>query len=355
MVRVKLENVTKYLTGNKILDGVSLEVEDKEFFSILGPSGCGKTTTLRIIAGLLTPDEGFVYFDDRIMNDVPPERRNVTMVFQNFALMPHMTVFDNIAFGLKMRGWSQEDIKRRVKEVMELLKIEGLENKKPHQLSGGQQQRVGVARALAPNPDVILFDEPLSNVDAVLREQLRFEIRDLVKKLGITGIYVTHDQAEALVVSDRMAIMNKGRIVQVGTPVELYKRPVNLFVANFLGIANAVNGRVIGRTQDGYVFKADAGAEVVVRDSMVPVGEKGVLVIRPENILFVEETPSRSSLNAFRAVITRKTFLGSQVDLRINVEGLGELRTYVKAGSLNLEKAEYNIIIDANEITVVQA
>ena len=351
MVSVRLENIEKYLSGIKIIDNVSLEVKDKEFFTIIGPSGCGKTTTLRIIAGLLRPDKGNVYFDNRLMNDVPPEKRNITMVFQNFALMPHMTVFDNIAFGLKMRGWSKEDIKRRVKEVVELLRIEGLENKKPHQLSGGQQQRVGVARALAPNPDVILFDEPLSNVDAVLREQLRFEIRDLMKKLGITSIYVTHDQAEALVVSDRLAIMNKGRIIQVGTPDEIYRRPVNTFVAGFLGIVNLVKGKVIGKTQEGYYeFLTVGGAKILARESLIPVGSDGVAVIRPEHIQF---TSTLEKYNAFKGVITRKTFLGSTVDVRLRVENMGELRTFVKTGSIDLEKIEYNIQISPDDVVIV--
>ncbi|UNQ73902.1 ABC transporter ATP-binding protein [Infirmifilum sp. NZ] len=351
MVGVRLENVEKYLTGVKILDNISFEVKDKEFFTLIGPSGCGKTTTLRIIAGLLKPDKGNVYFDGRLMNDVPPEKRNITMVFQNFALMPHMTVFDNIAFGLKMRGWSQEDIKRRVREVMELLRIEGLENKKPHQLSGGQQQRVGVARALAPNPDVILFDEPLSNVDAVLREQLRFEIRDLMKKLGITSIYVTHDQAEALVVSDRLAIMSKGRIIQIGTPDEIYRRPANTFVAGFLGVVNLIKGRVVSRTPEGYFeFQTSEGARLLARESLIAVGGEGFAVIRPEHI---QLEPSAPRHNVFEAIIVRKTFLGSTVDVRLSVANLGELRTFVKTGSAEAEKQILTVYINPDDVIIV--
>ena len=359
MVGVKLVNVSKVFGKAKAVDNVSFEVRDKEFFTLLGPSGCGKTTTLRIIAGLLEPDEGEVYYGDRLMNSVPPEKRNVTMVFQNFALFPHMTVYDNIAFGLKMRGWSKSDIERRVKEVVEMLRIEGLENKYPHQLSGGQQQRVGLARALAPQPEIILFDEPLSNLDAILREQIRFELRELVKKVGITSIYVTHDQAEALVVSDRMAIMRSGRIVQMGSPREIYEKPNSVFVAKFLGVATLVEGSVESGAEGEYVF-SPAGSGVVIRvaHSFVKPPGQGILVLRPEYINVepagrAEGEESGEEANVFEGTVEKVTFLGSTVDMNVRVDNM-VLRTFIKTTEMEpYEGMKVIVRLEAGKLVVV--
>lgn len=353
MVSVKLENVSKIYGKTRAVDNVSFTVRDKEFFTLLGPSGCGKTTTLRIIAGLVEPDEGSVYYGDRLMNGVPPEKRNVTMVFQNFALFPHMTVYDNIAFGLKMRGWSKQDIDRRVKEVMDLLRITGLENKYPHQLSGGQQQRVGLARALAPEPEIILFDEPLSNLDAILREQIRFELRDLVKRVGITSIYVTHDQAEALVVSDRMAIMRSGRIVQMGTPKEVYERPNSVFVARFLGVATLLEGMVEEKLDEGYRFSLEGtGHSLRVAHSFVEPGGKGFLVVRPEYIRIVSK-PSKDEENLLEGRIVKATFLGSTIDLNVEVDGI-VLRTFVKATEMEAKDGmSVTVKLEPDKLVVV--
>ncbi len=342
MVSVKLKNITKRFGKTIAVNNVSFEVKHKEFFTLLGPSGCGKTTTLRIIAGLLEPDSGEVYFDNRLMNKVPPEKRNVTMVFQNFALFPHMNVYDNIAFGLKMRGWSKADIDKRVKEVIRMLHLEGLEHKYPHQLSGGQQQRVGLARALAPQPDVILFDEPLSNLDANLREQIRFELRDLVKRVGITAIYVTHDQAEALVVSDRIAIMRAGKIVQIGTPVEVYEKPNSVFVANFLGIASLVPGKVVEQDENGYyVLETREGFVIKAKYSYVKPGEQGLVVIRPEHIIIhkIKEAGAPSRENVLEGSVEKMTFLGSTIDLRVRI-GESIVRTFIKTGEIDVGEKE---------------
>ncbi len=342
MVSVRLKNITKRFGKTIAVNNVSFEVKDKEFFTLLGPSGCGKTTTLRIIAGLLEPDSGEVYFDDRLMNKVPPEKRNVTMVFQNFALFPHMNVYDNIAFGLKMRGWSKADIDKRVKEVIRMLHLEGLEHKYPHQLSGGQQQRVGLARALAPQPDVILFDEPLSNLDANLREQIRFELRDLVKRVGITAIYVTHDQAEALVVSDRIAIMRAGKIVQIGTPVEVYERPNSVFVANFLGIASLIPGKVVEQDEKGYyVLETREGLTIKARHSYVKPGEEGLIVIRPEHVIIhkIKEASALSKESILEGSVEKITFLGSTIDLRVRI-GESIVRTFIKTGEIDVGEKE---------------
>ena len=353
MVSVRLENVTKVFGKTRAVDNVSFTVEDKEFFTLLGPSGCGKTTTLRIIAGLVEPDEGNVYYGDRLMNNVPPEKRNVTMVFQNFALFPHMTVYDNIAFGLRMRGWSKSDIDKRVREVAELLRIRGLENKYPHQLSGGQQQRVGLARALAPQPEIILFDEPLSNLDAILREQIRFELRDLVKRVGITSIYVTHDQAEALVVSDRMAIMRSGRIIQMGTPKEVYERPNSVFVAKFLGVATILEGRVEEKSDEGYRFTlAGTGHTLRVAHSFVEPGGRGFVVIRPEYVTLLRkgEEPDENTLEGR---VEKATFLGSTIDMNISIDGI-VLRTFVKATEMEVrEGMEVRVRLSPEKLVVV--
>ncbi len=239
MARVELRDVVKKFGKVVAVDHVSLKVSDGEFFSLLGPSGCGKTTTLRIIAGLEFPDEGDVLIDDKVVTHLHPKDRDVAMVFQNYALYPHMTVYENIAFPLEVRkkqlGLTHEDVKKRVIEVAKLLGIEELLDRYPSQLSGGQQQRVALARALVRKPKVWLLDEPLSNLDAKLRVLMRGELRKLQKTLGITTIYVTHDQVEAMSMSDRIAVMNKGRIVQIGTPEELYYKPGNVFVATFIG------------------------------------------------------------------------------------------------------------------------
>jgi multiple sugar transport system ATP-binding protein len=235
MAKVKLVNVVKKFGKVVAVDHVSFDVRDGEFFALLGPSGCGKTTTLRLIAGLEAPDEGEIWIDDKLVNDLPPKDRDVAMVFQNYALYPHMTVFDNIAFPLMVRkrevGLTNEEIRRRVMEIAKLLQIDHLLNRKPSQLSGGEQQRVALARTLVRRPKVWLLDEPMSNLDAKLRVTMRGELKKLQKELGVTTIYVTHDQVEAMSMADRIAVMNKGRILQIGTPDELFWRPADAFVA----------------------------------------------------------------------------------------------------------------------------
>ncbi|ASI98292.1 ABC transporter ATP-binding protein [Thermococcus celer] len=247
MVNVELRGIVKGWDEFRLrID--ELRVKDGEFLTLLGPSGCGKTTTLRIIAGFEKPDGGEVLFDGRPVNDLAPYERGIGIVFQDYALFPHMTVFRNVAFGLEMKGLPKEEIKRKVGRALKLVGLEGLENRYPEQLSGGQQQRVALARALVVEPDLLLLDEPLSNLDAKIRERLRGEIRRIQRELGITTIYVTHDQEEAMAISDRIAVMNVGRVEQVGKPLELYYHPRTEFVARFLGLSNilelkAENGR----------------------------------------------------------------------------------------------------------------
>ncbi|RLG87835.1 MAG: sugar ABC transporter ATP-binding protein [Thermoprotei archaeon] len=235
MVRVKLINLTKIFGKVIAVDHINLTISDGEFVALLGPSGCGKTTTLLLIAGIYKPTKGEIYFDDKLVNDLDPKDRNVGMVFQSYALYPHMSVYDNIAFPLKLKKIPKNEIDKKVKEVAKFLHIEELLSRKPFQLSGGQQQRVALARALVKEPDIFLLDEPLSNLDAKLRIEMRAELKRLQKELGITTIYVTHDQVEAMTMADRIAVMNRGRIMQVGTPDDLYNKPVNTFVAGFIG------------------------------------------------------------------------------------------------------------------------
>ncbi len=235
MVRVKLDRVSKYFGRVRAVENVTLEVGDGEFVTLLGPSGCGKTTTLLMIAGIYKPTKGRIYFDDEDVTDIPPKDRNVGMVFQSYALYPHLTVYENIAFPLRIKKLPRDEIDRKVKEVAKMLRIDHLLDRKPGQLSGGQQQRVALARALVKEPDVLLLDEPLSNLDALLRVYMRAELKRLQKELGITTIYVTHDQVEAMSMSDRIVVMNEGKIQQIGTPEEIYRKPSNMFVASFIG------------------------------------------------------------------------------------------------------------------------
>ncbi len=290
MAKVELRNVTKIFGKTIAVNKVSFKVSDGEFFVLLGPSGCGKTTTLRIIAGLEDPDEGEVLIDDKVVNDIPPNKRDIAMVFQNYALYPHMTVYKNLAFPLENMGLSKSEIDKRVKEVAKMLYIDHLLDRKPAQLSGGEQQRVALGRALVRRPKVFLMDEPLSNLDAKLRVYMRAELKRMQKELGITTIYVTHDQAEAMTMADRIAVMNKGRIMQIGKPHELYMKPANLFVAGFIGSPpmNFFDASFVVK-DNKYIL--DAGSFKLylpsdIGEIIAKQYEKGELVvgIRPEHI-----------------------------------------------------------------------
>ena len=287
-MRLRLEGVRKFFGSFEALKGISFEVDQGELFFILGPSGCGKTTTLRVIAGFYVPDDGRVFFDDRDVTYVPPYKRNIGMVFQYYALWPHMTVFDNVAYGLRVKGFPEREIRERVRWALKLVKLEKHARKYPNQLSGGQQQRVALARALVVEPQILLLDEPLSNLDAKLRLEMREEIKRLQDRLKITTVYVTHDQMEALSMADRIAVMNDGKIMQIGTPVELYRRPRNRFVAGFIGEINMFEGRLVGREGDLAVVELD-GSTV----KGVPTGDishsRVVVAFRPEAARVVKE------------------------------------------------------------------
>lgn len=267
-----------------------LDIGEGEIVALLGPSGCGKTTTLRIVAGLIEQDAGSLYFGERDVTHLPPEQRNAAMVFQNYALFPHMTVYQNIAFGLEVRKFSKAEISKKVASVLDLVKLPAVGERLPKQLSGGQQQRIAIARALATEPDVLLFDEPLSNLDAKLREYMRVELRSLLVSLKTTTLYVTHDQTEAMVISDRVVVMDKGSIVQVGTPANVYLQPATRFVAEFVGSGSFIEGRV-KRFEAGNddppqaVVTTDDGLDITGSPcAMVQVGQKVLLCIRPEAV-----------------------------------------------------------------------
>jgi spermidine/putrescine ABC transporter ATP-binding subunit len=328
MVSVRLENVTKRFGKVIAVNNVTLEIKHGEFFTFLGPSGCGKTTTLRVIAGLETADEGRIFFDNVDVTDYPPYKRNTGMVFQNYALWPHMTVFDNIAYGLKLKKLPKEEIKRKVKEVIDFIKLSGMEDRYPTQLSGGQQQRVALARALVVEPKVLLLDEPLSNLDAKLRVEMREEIQRIQKRLGITAIYVTHDQEEAMVISDRIAILNQGKVMQVGTPQELYKRPRNLFVATFLGRYTMLEGVVEDVSNEGYVKIRGRDVEllgtVTSSDISLRESDKVVSIIRPHAFKF---HPPKHVHTTIEGIIEWVSYLGPYYEARLRVGNTSFLMT----------------------------
>lgn len=285
---VRLEHISKIYQDPKTgkdfyaVNDTSLNIEPGSFVTMLGPSGCGKTTTLRMIAGFESPDEGEIYLGDEPINELTPNKRDTAMVFQSYALLPHYNVFDNVAYGLKLRKVPKEEIKERVLKILDLVEMSGMEGRMINQLSGGQQQRVALARALVIEPSVLLFDEPLSNLDAKLRVSMRTEIRRIQQEVGITAIYVTHDQSEAMSLSDQIIVMNHGVVAQMGTPQEIYYHPVNEFVADFIGEANFLKGRVVAHEGDQAVLEIE-GQRLTIPDAAEhEVGKECTLVLRPE-------------------------------------------------------------------------
>lgn len=317
MVAVSVRNVWMKFGEVTALKDVSLDVNEGELVTLLGPSGCGKTTLLRIIAGLYKPTSGMILFDEEDVTDKPPWERNVGLVFQDYALWPHMTVFDNIAYGLKRRGLPKIEIRERVNNVASLLGLSGLLERYPHQLSGGQQQRVALARALVINPSVLLLDEPLSNLDAKIRVTVRTEIRKLQKKLKITTIYVTHDQEEALVLSDRIAVMRMGEVEQVGTPFDVYYKPGSAYVADFIGQVNMIQAKIQSARPGEVLLETEIGPLLSRSTDTLQPGTAAYAVFRPEYIEVLSK-PS-SDLNTFSGVVDVVQFLGSVVRLEVRV------------------------------------
>ena len=306
--RIELTSLSKYYGDLKVLDSINLTIESGEFFSLLGPSGCGKTTTLRLIGGFEDIEHGSVRIDGAEMAGVPPERRPVNTVFQNYALFPHKSVAENVAFGLRFQECTKAEVTRRVGEALELVRLTGYEQRRPHQLSGGQQQRVALARSLVLRPKVLLLDEPLGALDAKLRRTLQVELRSLHREVGITFVYVTHDQEEALTMSDRLAVMNHGVIEQVGSPRDVYDSPSNTYVADFLGLANLLPA-----------VADDAGVELLGRRFAVPTGAtRGncYVVVRPERVRLEPVNPDR-----VQARVDHVVFAGSLTHVYLSVAG----------------------------------
>ncbi|WP_332682741.1 ABC transporter ATP-binding protein [Bosea sp. (in: a-proteobacteria)] len=316
-VSVGIEGVNLSYGEHHVLKDVNLSIEPGEFFAFLGPSGCGKTTLLRLIAGFNQADTGHVTIGGKEITDLPPWKRDVGMVFQSYALWPHMTVRRNVAFGLEERGVKRAEVERRVEAALDLVGLGHLAERRPSQLSGGQQQRVAVARTVAIEPKVLLLDEPLSNLDAKMRVQVRRELRDLQQRLGLTTIFVTHDQEEANTICDRIAVMNDGTVQQVGTPMELYERPANLFVANFLGTANILSGRVVASGGERR-FELDGGTILPVpADRTVPEGAR--LVFRPQHANLVPAGAAAPGQIALPGLVAHREFLGASVRYGVRV------------------------------------
>jgi spermidine/putrescine ABC transporter ATP-binding subunit len=315
-VEISIREVVKRFGSVTAVDRVDLSVRHGELFTLLGPSGCGKTTLLRLLAGFYQPETGEIRFGDRVVSGRPPYERNIGMVFQNYALWPHMTVAGNVTYGLRLRKLPTGAIGARLAEGLRKVNLTGYESRYPGQLSGGQQQRVALARALVLNPDLLLLDEPLSNLDAKIRVQVRAEIKKLQRQLGITTIYVTHDQEEALSLSDRVAVMKDGRVQQVGAPKELYERPRTRFVADFVGTNNLVPGQVRERAGTSLVVDTALGPLRAVAEG--PVGERCVLAIRPENVAIAAGTEGTGEGNVVHGRVGFVAYLGSA--LRYDVE-----------------------------------
>ncbi len=317
---LELKELTKRFGTVTAVDKFSVLVEEGEFFTLLGPSGCGKSTALKLIAGFYTPDEGEIYIDDHLVNDMPPFERNVGIVFQNYALFPHMTVFDNIAYGLGVRKLPKEEIKRRVKESLELIGLEGLGDRRPDQLSGGQQQRVAVARALITNPKILLLDEPLSNLDAKLRLRMRTELRKLHKDLGLTAIYVTHDQDEARSMSDRITIMRAGRLEQLDNAEDIFRNPKTRYVADFVGFLNLFETRIHDVKKNEVTIEVFGQSLTVPTEKSFQRGETVTLALRPELITILNGEKEGTSAS-FVGKIESKVYIGSIIRYTVDVEG----------------------------------
>ncbi|HIZ23088.1 MAG TPA: ABC transporter ATP-binding protein [Candidatus Blautia faecigallinarum] len=314
---LELKNIKKSFSNEtEVLKGISLTIEKGEFITLLGASGCGKTTTLRIIAGLEQPDEGQVFLEGKDVTFLAPEKRDVNTVFQNYALFPHMNVADNIGYGLKLRKVPKNEIKSQVLKMLDLVQLSGYEKRKPQELSGGQRQRVAIARALVNNPKVLLLDEPLGALDLQLRRAMQTELKRLQKKLGLTFIYITHDQEEAINMSDRIAVMNKGTFEQVGTPDEIYNYPRTSYVATFVGNANILKG-IVEKTEGGKVLLSICGGKVLAetRGEQVEPGEEVTLAVRSENISLDD-----SCQRGIKALVAEKSFSAGQLRLALKME-----------------------------------
>ena len=357
---VRLDGIGKSYGEQWVVRGVNLHIQRGEFFTFLGPSGCGKTTLLRIIAGFVFPDEGMVSLDGHPMNHVPPWQRNVGLVFQNYALWPHMTVFENVAFGLRERKVPRGEIEPKVMETLKQVDLQGTENRRPSQLSGGQQQRVALARTLVIQPRLLLLDEPLSNLDAKLRIDMRIELLKLQHDLGLTTIYVTHDQEEALALSTRIAVMNGGRVVQEGTSRQIYEQPTNEFVAAFVGKSNLFSGRVLQaqerfievQTDDNLIIRAASSNSA----KLPQTGDAVLLSIRPEAMEIDAVGGITKDANQFTGRVAASAYQGSFVEYEIQMAGRA-VKTYAvnPKGKTLFQRGEgVNVTFAADDVVIVR-
>jgi iron(III) transport system ATP-binding protein len=355
---IVIENLSKYYGSLAVVKNVNLEIADTQFVTLLGPSGCGKTTTLRLIAGFLKPDTGTIRVGGAILSSkeavLPPEKRGMGMVFQTYAIWPHLTVYQNVVFGLEVRRVSKQDASKKVAEALDMVHLTGLEDRYPNQLSGGQQQRVALARSLVMEPHILLLDEPLSHLDAKLRERMRWELKELQRRTAITFVYVTHDQSEAMALSDRIAVMHMGELVQYGSPREIYAHPANRTVADFMGLVNLVPGHVLGGVgNDGVVA---LGGDHRLR-LPIPAGiREGMTVqvaIRPENIALTG-SPGRDVADLLPVRVVASTFLGNLADYQVDLNDGTRLR--VQSHPLEIYDVGQRIYarLDGSQCTVFQ-
>ncbi|MBC7782250.1 MAG: ABC transporter ATP-binding protein [Burkholderiales bacterium] len=356
MTSVRFEHISKHFGAQKALDDINFMIQEGELFFLLGPSGCGKSTLLRIVAGLHGPTSGRIFFGDRDVTNDPTETRNAVMCFQSYALWPHMTARQNIRFGLEIRKVTKSEADRRVEEAVDLVQLGQFADKKPNEMSGGQQQRVALARALVVKPSCLLLDEPLSNLDAKLRLEMRGEIRRICRASGLTAIYVTHDQKEALSIADRMAVLNRGLIEQIGRPQDLYLRPGNRFVANFMGETNFIDGVITQMTSDRAEIKTGIGTLVsTVFPATVKVGEKVTVSVRPETISV--GTTGAPAINSFDGAIHDTVYLG---EVAQHLVSIGSDKTQLRVFELNPrfvarddEVAQAKVWFDPGDVVVL--
>jgi ABC-type Fe3+/spermidine/putrescine transport system ATPase subunit len=349
---IKIEGLVKRFGDFTAVNRVSFEVGGGEFVTLLGPSGCGKTTILRMIAGFAQPDAGRVLFNDRVMNNVAVHQRNTAMVFQSYALFPHKTVYENIRFGLRMKHVPLEEQQERIKQAMEMVNLKGLEQRKPYELSGGQQQRVALARAIVVQPQVMLFDEPLSNLDAKLRERVRDDIRMLQDRLKFTSIYVTHDQSEALAISDAIIVMRKGEIIQMADPRTVYNLPANKFVANFIGVANLIDTEVLECANGIALLQTPVGRiRAAVKESLC--ARQVSICMRPEDFVPGEEAASTQDMNVITGTVENVIFMGSMLDIMLSCCGV-KLRAHIDKSNIYKPGQEISLAIPPQRVRVME-
>ena len=358
MASITIKGLTKSFSAGKdapaAVSGLDLDIKDNQFITLLGPSGCGKTTTLRMIAGYIVPDAGTIHVNGRLVsapgNVVPPDQRGMCMVFQNYAVWPHKTVYENVVFGLKVRRTPAAEAKKKMADALALVNLTGLEQRYPNELSGGQQQRVALARSLVVEPEILLLDEPLSNLDAKLREQMRVELKRLQRRTGITFVYVTHDQAEALALSDHVAVIHGGRLQQYGTPHDVYARPANRVVADFMGLVNLVPAKVTAARDKTGTIEADGGLklEVPLPDG-IKIGDSVEVSIRPENINL------NAAGNGTPATISERTFLGNISEYYASLDSGPTLRVQTHPAQVFTAGDKVAIEIDATQCSVFRS